>query len=174
MAMKGAPKINKLIGVYHLQYEMEQKIVEFDIDGTDASKKCDEEYTLEMHHALLKGERIDVEGWGVEPLNWKKCGKIHLGNLAEGGDVAGIEIKAVEKFKREVIETAFYKVHLPDVSVVEQAQPPVGNNATPTIHANKDGGLNRWNWNFRAIDMDHNCLLECSGSVNVICETLPE
>ena len=68
MAMKGEPKINKLIGVYHLQYEMEQKIVEFDIDGTDASKKCDEEYTLEMHHALLKGERIIARFSCILPL----------------------------------------------------------------------------------------------------------
>ena len=162
--------------VYYLHYLIEQTIVQFDVNGSDASNYTfDDEYTKENHRVYLKGEYLPVD---LEPRNlvWNKTGKVHLANFVEGGGADEVGQMAREEFKGGLLETAFGDVRLPDISVVQQQTSGADENkSAPTIYTTKeDGGNWKWNWKFRAVDADSNCLLECIGNVHSTCDLLPE
>mmetsp|Transcript_6469 Transcript_6469/g.14617 ORF Transcript_6469/g.14617 Transcript_6469/m.14617 type:complete len:335 (+) Transcript_6469:102-1106(+) len=156
----------KDIHVYHLNYDIKRKIVQFsstdDVDVGFDEKKTKEVYRNELENTL----------------NWKRNGRVHL--LSAGIKVGADDIlKRADEELKKLLTHAFHDVSLPDIILATQQQQSEddvhGEDMSPKINAVKDdAGQPKWNWHFQATDSDTKCLLECIGTASIQCETLPE
>mmetsp|Transcript_39910 Transcript_39910/g.43254 ORF Transcript_39910/g.43254 Transcript_39910/m.43254 type:complete len:367 (+) Transcript_39910:1-1101(+) len=174
----------KTVSVYYIHYNVTSKVLQFP-DADDIQDIIDEEYTINAHRKFL-GKK----------LNWNEQGRIHVATGSKTG-LDLIQKKSDDEFKK-ILRSAFRDVRLPDISIVVQEQQdkkkkqdPIDDDTEPSsptlvIFETKDKqGYSEWEWKFQASNLRNNntntshsgieapaskCLLECVGSVSVVCE----